>query len=313
MTRQNINKHTFPKLLILVGAPGSGKSTFAKYFLRTEENWVRVNRDDFRMMQFGDTKMNSFYEERISKMVGASTIALLKSKTNVIIDATNCGLRTIEDMIETYTEYADIQFKVFDLPTEELVSRCDKRNAEIGKFIPKRAIEKYVNQLRFTKEKFDFQPIPRRLKETENKYVTQNENLPKAVICDLDGTLSILNGRDPYNASTCENDLLNKPVAKVLEMANNEDYKIILLSGRENVYREPTVRFLQKYNIDYDLLIMRNANDFRKDSIIKREIFENEIQGKYFVEFLLDDRNQVVDMWRKELGLPCFQVNYGDF
>jgi len=27
----------------------------------------------------------------------------------------------------------------------------------------------------------------------------------------------------------------------------------------------------------------------------------------------LDDRNQVVDMWRRELALPCFQVNYGDF
>ena len=42
------------KLLILVGAPGSGKSTFARYFLRTEDNWIRVNRDDFRLMQFGD-------------------------------------------------------------------------------------------------------------------------------------------------------------------------------------------------------------------------------------------------------------------
>ena len=41
------------KLLILVGAPGSGKSTFARYFLRTEDNWVRVNRDDFRLMHIG--------------------------------------------------------------------------------------------------------------------------------------------------------------------------------------------------------------------------------------------------------------------
>ena len=207
------------KLLILVGAPGSGKSTFARYFLRTEDNWVRVNRDDFRLMQFGDSLMIPFYEERISKMVDASVLALLKSDTNVLIDATNTSLRTIQDMVNAYTEYADISFKVFDVPVEELVKRCDKRFAETGKFIPKGVIEKNVSNLHHTLEKFNFEPIPQRVKAPEAVYTVQDESLPKAVICDLDGTLSLLNGRDPYNAATCDNDLLNAPVASVLQMA----------------------------------------------------------------------------------------------
>ena len=298
------------KLLILVGAPGSGKSTFARYFLRTEDNWIRVNRDDFRLMQFGDSLI---YEERISKMVEASVLTLLKSDTNVIIDATNTSLRTIEDMIHTYTEYADISFKVFDLPVDELVKRCDKRYEETGKFISKSVVERNVANLKHTLEKFDFAPIPRKVQVATTSYATQDKNLPKAVICDLDGTLSLLNGRDPYNAATCDNDLLNEPVAAVLKMAKQRGYQVILLSGREDKFREPTVRFLDKHQIGYDLLLMRTSNDFRKDNIIKRELFEGEIQGKYFVEFLLDDRNQVVDMWRKDLHLPCFQVNYGDF
>lgn len=301
------------KLLILVGAPGSGKSTFARYFLRTEDNWIRVNRDDFRLMQFGDSLMIPFYEERISKMVEASVLTLLKSDTNVIIDATNTSLRTIQDMIHTYTEYADISFKVFDLPVDELVKRCDKRYEETGKFISKSVVERNVANLKHTLEKFDFAPIPRKVQVTTTSYVTQDKNLPKAVICDLDGTLSLLNGRDPYNAATCDNDLLNEPVAATLKMAKQRGYQVILLSGREDKFREPTVRFLDKHQIGYDLLLMRTSNDFRKDNIIKRELFEGEIQGKYFVEFLLDDRNQVVDMWRKDLHLPCFQVNYGDF
>ena len=301
------------KLLILVGAPGSGKSTFARYFLRTEDNWIRVNRDDFRLMQFGDSLMIPFYEERISKMVEASVLTLLKSDTNVIIDATNTSLRTIQDMIHTYTEYADISFKVFDLPVDELVKRCDKRYEETGKFISKSVVERNVANLKHTLEKFDFAPIPRKVQVATTSYVTQDKNLPKAVICDLDGTLSLLNGRDPYNAATCDNDLLNEPVAATLKMAKQRGYQVILLSGREDKFREPTVRFLDKHQIDYDLLLMRTSNDFRKDNIIKRELFEGEIQGKYFVEFLLDDRNQVVDMWRKDLHLPCFQVNYGDF
>ena len=301
------------KLLILVGAPGSGKSTFARYFLRTEDNWIRVNRDDFRLMQFGDSLMIPFYEERISKMVEASVLTLLKSDTNVIIDATNTSLRTIEDMIHTYTEYADISFKVFDLPVDELVKRCDKRYEETGKFISKSVVERNVANLKHTLEKFDFAPIPRKVQVATTSYATQDKNLPKAVICDLDGTLSLLNGRDPYNAATCDNDLLNEPVAAALKMAKRRGYQVILLSGREDKFREPTVRFLDKHQIGYDLLLMRTSNDFRKDNIIKRELFEGEIQGKYFVEFLLDDRNQVVDMWRKDLHLPCFQVNYGDF
>jgi len=301
------------KILILVGAPGSGKSTFARYFLRTEDNWIRVNRDDFRLMQFGDSLMIPFYEERISKMVEASVLTLLKSDTNVIIDATNTSLRTIQDMIHTYTEYADISFKVFDLPVDELVKRCDKRYEETGKFISKSVVERNVANLKHTLEKFDFAPIPRKVQVATTSYATQDKNLPKAVICDLDGTLSLLNGRDPYNAATCDNDLLNEPVAAALKMAKQQGYQVILLSGREDKFREPTVRFLDKHQIGYDLLLMRTSNDFRKDNIIKRELFEGEIQGKYFVEFLLDDRNQVVDMWRKDLHLPCFQVNYGDF
>ena len=301
------------KLLILVGAPGSGKSTFARYFLRTEDNWIRVNRDDFRLMQFGDSLMIPFYEERISKMVEASVLTLLKSDTNVIIDATNTSLRTIQDMIHTYTEYADISFKVFDLPVNELVKRCDKRYEETGKFISKSVVERNVANLKHTLEKFDFAPIPRKVQVATTSYATQDKNLPKAVICDLDGTLSLLNGRDPYNAATCDNDLLNEPVAAALKMAKQRGYQVILLSGREDKFREPTMRFLDKHQIGYDLLLMRTSNDFRKDNIIKRELFEGEIQGKYFVEFLLDDRNQVVDMWRKDLHLPCFQVNYGDF
>ena len=307
------NPHYFPKLLILVGAPGSGKSTFARYFLRTEDNWVRVNRDDFRLMQFGDTLMSPFYEERITKMVEASVITLLKNHTNVIIDATNSSLRTLEDMVRTYTEYADISFKVFDLSVEELVKRCDKRYEQTGKFIPKSAIEKHVTQLQYTKEKFDFKSIPRAVKEATLTYATQDSSLPKAIICDLDGTLSLLNGRDPYDASSADEDGLNAPVASVLAMAKAQGYKVILLSGREQLYREPTERFLLKHQIAYDLLLMRTTNDYRKDNVIKKELFQQEIAGKYFIEFLLDDRNQVVEMWRKDLHLPCFQVNYGDF
>lgn len=60
------------------------------------------------------------------------------------------------------------------------------------------------------------------------------------------------------------------------------------------------------------MLHMRKTGDMRKDAIVKREIFDGEIKDYFFIEFVLDDRNQVVEMWR-DLGLTCFQVADGNF
>jgi hypothetical protein len=145
------------------------------------------------------------------------------------------------------------------------------------------------------------------------EYVFQNSSFPKAIICDLDGTLCLMNGRNPFNASKCDEDLLNEPVANLLRNYKQLGYAILLVSGRNDIYKEPTLRFLEKHDIAFDELLMRKAKDNRKDAVLKIEIYNESIKDKYIVEFVLDDRNQVVDMWRKELKLPCFQVFYGDF
>jgi hypothetical protein len=209
--------------------------------------------------------------------------------------------------IEAFKAYGNIEFKVFDLPLEELLERNEKR----ARVVPKKVIETMYNQLQNLKEKFDFAPVKQ--VKTDLSYNVQNPSLPKAIICDLDGTLALMNGRNPFDASKCDQDLLNEPVANVLKNYHQLGYKILLVSGREDQYKDPTLRFLEKYAIQFDDLIMRKTKDSRKDSIIKIEIYNDFIKDKYFVEFVLDDRNQVVDTWRNDLKLPCFQVYYGDF
>jgi len=146
------------------------------------------------------------------------------------------------------------------------------------------------------------------------------ENKEHVVICDLDGTLCLFekedksksNYRNPYDASTCGNDLVNEAVMRVLYGCG---CKVVLVSGRENKYRPQTEEWLKRYNINYVDLFMRQTSDNRKDSIVKREIYDKEIKeikDKYNVFFVLDDRDQVVKMWR-ELGLTCFQVAEGNF
>jgi hydroxymethylpyrimidine pyrophosphatase-like HAD family hydrolase len=141
--------------------------------------------------------------------------------------------------------------------------------------------------------------------------------LPLAIICDLDGTLALLNGRSPYDASTCEQDVLNKPVADIVRRyLIDKDVKVFFVSGREDKFKRQTDSFISVHfkdipELDYRL-IMRKSGDYRKDSEIKKEIYDKYIRGKYDVLFVLDDRDQVVKYWRSE-GLTCLQVDYGNF
>jgi len=299
------------QLLILVGAPGSGKSTFAKYHLRTHLNWARVCRDDFRAMHFGAGFMSDKDEAMISKMIDGAIEAMLVNKTNVIADATHTKRVYLDEYVKKFGHLADVSFKVFEASREELNRRCREREEQTGKVIPAAAVKQHSESLELLKASFDFATVPKMLKQ--NKPALQNTALPKAIICDLDGTLALLNGRNPFDASHCEADLLNQPVAHVLQTYAKSDYRIILVSGRESKFEVQTRSFLAQHQIPFDLLLMRSTDDSRKDAVVKKEIFNREIRDKYYIEFVLDDRNQVVDMWRNELQLPCFQVFYGDF
>ena len=295
-----------PTLTILVGCPASGKSTFAEWIVKTEPKTMRVSRDEIRASQFA-TFLEQDSESMISKMINEQVKILLQNGWNVLLDNCHTKSEYIDAHIKQFGSLANIDFKVFDIPFEELLIRNAKRTRKV----PKKVIEKMFQQLQHLKTKFNFEPIKKT--KTNIEYKVQNQTLPKAIICDLDGTLALMNGRNPFDASRCDEDLLNNPVANVLINYKNLGHKIILLSGREDKFEAPTLRFLSNNSIEFDVLLMRKTSDNRKDSIIKKEIFDAEIRDKYLVEFVLDDRNQVVDMWRNELKLPCFQVYYGDF
>lgn len=300
-----------PQILILVGVPGSGKSTFAKYFIRTEENWMRVCRDDFRAMYFSSSNLSPREENSITDMIDGAIAGLLRRRANVLIDATHCKAEYINHYIAKFNHLADISFKIFDLDTQTIAECCDKRNKETGKYISQSVQKKYIKELDVLKKSFDFSTRPK--VDRRESLTQQDSSLQKAIICDLDGTLALMDDRNPFDASHADEDRLNESVANTLRLFSKNGYQILLVSGREDRFKEPTLRFLEKHNINYDRLLMRKSNDFRKDSIVKREIYEGTILGKYYIEFVLDDRDQVVDMWIKELGLSCFQVNYGDF
>lgn len=137
----------------------------------------------------------------------------------------------------------------------------------------------------------------------------------ECVIFDLDGTFAFLGDRSPYDASRAEGDEINAAVLFVYEAirAGKPETAVLLVSGREERWRPETERWLARHGIVYDALYLRPSKDRRKDTVVKREIFERHIAGQFTVRVVFEDRDQVVRMWRDELGLPCFQVAWGDF
>jgi hypothetical protein len=135
----------------------------------------------------------------------------------------------------------------------------------------------------------------------------------KAIICDIDGTLADMGKRKPYDFEKVDQDQVKHATAEAVRVFHTAEYRIILLSGREDASKTKTIAWLKANDIPYHELHMRRSKDFRKDSIIKKELYEAHIKNKYEVLLVLDDRDQVVKMWREELGLTCFQVDYGDF
>jgi hypothetical protein len=140
-----------------------------------------------------------------------------------------------------------------------------------------------------------------------------DKSLPVAVIFDIDGTLAHMNGkRGPFDWHNVHRDDLDESVASLLRRHHDNEDIVIIVSGRDGSCRKITEDWLALHDLPYDELYMRPANDFRKDNLIKREIYDNHIRDRFNVLAVYDDRDQVVKMWRG-LGLKVLQVAEGNF
>ena len=135
-----------------------------------------------------------------------------------------------------------------------------------------------------------------------------------AIIVDLDGTLAIFEGvRDGLDFSDVSKDKVNEPIRELVNRLKSLNIKIIILSGRPctpDVYAQ-TVFWLEECNIPYDYVFLVDREG-KPDEENKKYFYEKYIKPRFKIEFVLEDRNRVVKMWR-ELGLPCLQVAETDY
>lgn len=297
------------KVILTIGLPASGKSTWCEDFLRKNQDWVKISRDDFRYMLRNEPMLEFKGENLVTTLCFNSAKHALRSGYNVIIDNTHLRLSYINDAKNELGELADIDYRYFDTPAETCIERDKRREHSVGVEV----IKKMHKDLKNLLDVFDFEPHEKRERRIVDYSKAWNSSLPDAVIFDVDGTTCHMNGkRGPFDWEKVGLDEEDKVITRQIKMHKANGDTILIVSGRDASCREETEEWFKLHEVEFDHLFMRPSNDFRKDSLIKREIYERDLKGKFNIIAIYDDRDQVVETWRS-LGLKCFQVEPGAF
>ena len=303
---------TKQEIVLTRGIPASGKTTFARKWVAEDPDWrVRNNRDDIRKM-IADKfwGLSRHQEETVTLLQLAMARAAIAAKLSVIVDDTNLRASTVRTWMELADELG-VQFVVedIDVDVEEAVARDKARDRQVGEDVIRDFHRRFIQKGRFP-------ALPaRQEKSMKGKAYVPNPDLPKAVWTDIDGTIADMKacGRGPFDWHRVGEDDPIQHVVDVVHALRDAGYKIVIMSGRDEVSKEETILWLKKHDIPFDDIFMRPAGDQRKDNIIKNELFWEYVAPKYDIRFALDDRNQVVDFTRDVLKIPVFQVAPGDF
>jgi len=286
-----------------VGVSASGKTYWTEAFVRDNPDWININRDDIRWRLFtngvADWSLYKFKKSNENKVTEEQTRlieeAVLDDK-NIIISNTNLHPKYI-DAISSLPCLKDYQVetKIFHVDFLEALKRDARRLNGVGYEVITKQYQAYAKIA------------------WGDEWHVHEEGLPDAMIVDLDGTICNMKGiRTPYEWDKVG---LDKPRVEIISMINgliDEEYCPIFVSGRDAICMEDTYRWLQDcfgYLLGKDFhLFMRPEGDTRKDTIVKKEIFNKYIRGKYNVKVVFDDRPSVSRMFRYELGLNVISV-----
>jgi predicted kinase len=301
-------------LTITRGLPGSGKTTWAEGFIEMcrAPKPVRVNRDDTRFLLFGVYSGLTFEgEQQVTRIQQGQANLLLAGGFDVIIDDTNLNAKTVKGW-QRIAQANGARFQNVDFPLLPSIckDRVGSRFDQGGRFVPDDVIDRM--HLRYLHAGFpEINPLEPQ-KVLAEVYKT-TPGLQRAWIVDVDGTLTTgPNNRSPYDWDKVGQDRPNLPILWVLDALSDRGDLIIVISGRDGSCEAETREWLYQHNVHFTRLFMRSAGDIRKDSVVKAEIFDREIRGKWNVEGVFDDRKSVVQFWRS-IGLTCFQVAPGNF
>lgn len=287
------------KLTVVIarGLPASGKTTYALEWVNADpDNRVLIEKDEIRKdsrlfeggaynHKRGDEAIVIKERDDLIERALAKGKSVISSDTNLL----NRHVTQISNIARKYSATVEV-VDFLDVPLKDLIKRDAERENSVGEQVIRRMFHDHVKTL--------------------TTFLKYDPELPMVVVSDLDGTLTTgPKNRSPYEWHKVGNDDINLGVAHLLDGVKLMDYaKVFIFSGRDSVCRPETERWLELHDIEYDGLFMREEGDMRSDEIIKAELIETHIRGKYNVLVWFDDRVRVANMLRDVYGINVAQL-----
>lgn len=310
------------RLVIIRGLPGCGKSTKARaWVLESPDTRAEVNRDAIRQMIGGFDIGSPEQEKMVTKVQHNAVRDLLKSGIDVVSSDTNLPDKYLRELFRIANSVG-ATVEVWDMTDVPLHVVHERNNNRTDKVPVPAAV---INRMWSKSVKDKGYPLPLPNVDSAGKapdFWIPNIHLIGAQefdICDIDGTVASCEGvRSPYDYGRVWFDKPRRRVIEILRDRHAAGKGLIYMSGRPDInsVRMDTEGWLRQYvGLPFAELYMRPADRQQiNDAIIKRDLFDEYVRFNYNLSGLVfDDRDRVVDMWRKQLGLDCMQVNYGNF
>ena len=130
-------------LYIVVGLPGSGKSTYATNFIK-DKDIEYLSSDELRA-KFGSGETDQTCTNQVFGHIKRKVDEFLKDGKNVLVDATNVNRKERSDYINTTKKYGTkIVAIVFKMDRQGLIDRNKKRGEQGGRVVPTFVIDKML-------------------------------------------------------------------------------------------------------------------------------------------------------------------------
>ena len=131
-----------PSLILLVGIPGSGKSTYAEEYIKNNPNTIHLSSDQIREELWGNEATQGDNNEVFSLMQSRA-IEALNNGQSVVYDATNVTRKDRAGIIAACPKFAKIECHIVWAPIEICIERDAARERTVGKEVIDRMLKRF--------------------------------------------------------------------------------------------------------------------------------------------------------------------------